>query len=92
MVLGIDIDDTITETTITANRYLKDFTTLFQDYHELPKEEYHKFLNKYLTDIVKNNILKEGVLDIIAKNGNIESSVLRMIKVANIRHLIIGMI
>lgn len=59
--IGIDIDNTITETTKVANYYLSKFTQEYSDYHELPREEYQKFLSKYLREIVKNNILKEGV-------------------------------
>lgn len=61
MVLGIDIDDTITETTITGNKYITKFDSSYQDYHDLPQNKYYDFLNLYLQDIVKNNILKDGV-------------------------------
>lgn len=61
MVLGIDIDDTITETTITGNKYITKFDSSYQDYHNLPQNKYYDFLNLYLQDIVKNNILKDGV-------------------------------
>ena len=60
MIIGIDIDDTITETTIIANQYLVKFDSNYQDYHDLPKERYYDFLNLYQADIVRNNILKEG--------------------------------
>lgn len=61
MVLGIDIDDTITETTITGNKYITRFDNSYQSYHDLPQAKYFDFLNLYLQDIVKNNILKDGV-------------------------------
>lgn len=61
MILGIDIDDTITETTIIGNKYLTEFDNSYKDYHELSQDKYFKFLNLYLQEIVKNNVLKEGV-------------------------------
>ncbi|MCI9281171.1 MAG: hypothetical protein HFI49_02800 [Bacilli bacterium] len=61
MILGIDIDDTITETTLTANKYITLFDNSYKDYHDLSQNKYFDFLNLYLQDIVKNNILKEGV-------------------------------
>lgn len=60
MIIGIDIDDTITDTSIVANKYLTLFSRNYQDYHELPQEKYYDFLNEYQAEIVKNNILKEG--------------------------------
>lgn len=61
MILGIDIDDTITETTITGNKYITKFDNSYKSYHELPQDKYFKFLKLYLEDIVKNNTLKDGV-------------------------------
>lgn len=66
MVLGIDIDDTITETTITGNKYLLKYDNSYQSYHDLPQNKYFEFLNLYLQDIVKNNILKDGVKEAFA--------------------------
>ena len=73
MTLGIDIDDTITETSIVGNKYLLKFDNSYQDYHELSQEKYFEFLNLFLENIVKNNILKEGVkeaLDYLKNNGH----------------------
>lgn len=61
MILGIDIDDTITETTKVSNGYLAKYDNNYQDYHDLPQEKYNEFINLYLQEIVKNNILKDGV-------------------------------
>lgn len=61
MVLGIDIDDTITETTLVSNKYLAKFDKNYQDYHDLSQEKHFEFINLYLSDITKNNILKDGV-------------------------------
>lgn len=61
MTIGIDIDDTITETTITGNKYIAKFDNSYSDYHDLPQSKYFDFLNLYLQEIVKNNILKDGV-------------------------------
>lgn len=59
--IGIDIDDTITETTITGNKYVKIFNSSYKDYHDLPEDKYYQFLNLYLSEIIMNNTLKSGV-------------------------------
>ncbi len=61
--IGIDIDDTITETTLTGNKYLNKFDSSYNNYHDLPKEKYYEFLNLFLADITKNNTLKPDVLE-----------------------------
>ena len=40
MILGIDIDDTITETTLTANKYITLFDNSYKDYHDLSQNKY----------------------------------------------------
>ena len=61
MNIGIDIDDTITETTFVGNKYVTKFDSNYQNYHDLPQNKYFEFLKLYLQDIVKNNIIKDGV-------------------------------
>jgi uncharacterized HAD superfamily protein len=61
MNIGIDIDDTITETSLVGNKYITKFDNNYQDYHDLSQNKYFEFLKLYLQDIVKNNILKDGV-------------------------------
>ncbi len=66
MNIGIDIDDTITETTLVGNKYLKYFDNTYRDYHDLPLERYYDFINLYLPSIVQNNLVKEGVKEAFA--------------------------
>ena len=47
MILGIDIDDTITNTSIVVNKYFKQEYPEYPNRHLLPKKEYKKFLKKY---------------------------------------------
>ena len=56
MKIGIDIDNTITETSLFANHLIKnnDKYNENQDYHNLKKEELKDFLTTYLEDIVYN--------------------------------------
>lgn len=61
MNIGIDIDDTITETSLIGNKYITKFDSNYKDYHDLPQKKYFEFLNRYLQDIVRNNIIKAGV-------------------------------
>ena len=61
MNIGIDIDDTITETSFVGNKYVTKFDNNYQDYHDLSQNKYFEFLNRYLQEIVKNNIIKDGV-------------------------------
>ena len=61
MILGIDIDNTITATNETVRAYLKQEYPLFEDYKLLPKEEYDLFLKKYLKRMRQEYKLKKGV-------------------------------
>lgn len=61
MVVGIDIDDTISETTLEAFKYLREFNVECSNHHDLPKVEYDSFMGKYMNDIVTNCAIKEGV-------------------------------
>lgn len=61
MIIGIDIDDTITETSLMAKSNLAKFDNSYQDYHKLPKERYVEFMHKYQGYGLKNASLKEGV-------------------------------
>ena len=69
MTIGIDLDDTLIETTKTGNKYLKKFITdkSISDYHDLSKDEYLKFYSLYLYDIQKNAPLKKDALNEINK-------------------------
>ncbi len=61
MILGIDIDDTITNTSIVVNKYFKQEYPEYPNRHLLPKKEYKKFLKKYIKIMRDEYELKEGV-------------------------------
>lgn len=67
MTIGIDLDDTLIETTKTGNKYLKKFITdnSITDYHDLSKNEYLKFYKIYLYDIQREAPLKKDALNIL---------------------------
>ena len=67
--IGIDIDNTITETSLLANCLVKNNVKYNekQDYHNLNKEELKDFLTQYLEDIVYNVKLKPGVVETLKK-------------------------
>lgn len=69
MVIGIDIDDTITNTTKYANEIYHNNQTYTQkdDYHLLDKKEFDKFLKEYSLDIVSNAPLKDNCKFVIDK-------------------------
>ncbi len=69
MKIGIDIDNTITETSLLANHLVKnnDKYNENQDYHNLKKEELKDFLTRYLEDIVYNVKLKPNVTEVLKK-------------------------
>lgn len=71
MIIGIDMDDTIVETTLTANEYLKDFDADFkEDYHKHPR--YEEFMALYRKKIMQNAPLTKHVkeaFDFFNKNG-----------------------
>ena len=67
MIIGIDLDDTLIETTKTGNKYLKIFVkdNSITDYHDLDKDEYLRFYGMYLYDIQKCAPLKKGALEVL---------------------------
>ena len=67
MIIGIDLDDTLIETTKTGNKYLKMFVkdNSITDYHDLDKDEYLRFYGMYLYDIQKCAPLKKGALEVL---------------------------
>lgn len=75
MTVGIDIDDTITETSLTANLYLQKNPKYIGiiDYHELEQEEFVNFVKNNVSDIQKNAPLKTGVkecINYLRENGH----------------------
>lgn len=75
MTIGIDIDDTITETSLIANQYLKKYPEYqeLSDYHMLEKNVFKKFVKDNVLDIQNNAPLKDGVkecIDYLRKNGH----------------------
>lgn len=65
MNIGIDIDDTMTETTKLANAILySDYKDLaITDYHELSKKDFTEFCKLHIIEIQKYMILKDGVVE-----------------------------
>lgn len=69
MVIGIDVDDTITKTSEYANKLLKndsDFNYVL-DYHDLKKSDYNNFINKYIGNIYDFVPPKEDVVEVLNK-------------------------
>jgi len=63
MVLGIDIDNTITKTGKKARECLKLFAPEYDDYHQLPAQQLNEFLDLYEACIHETCELKEGVVE-----------------------------
>ena len=63
MKIGIDIDNTITETSLLANLLVKNDYRYNEakDYHNLSEEKLKDFLTNYLSDIVYNVNIKADV-------------------------------
>ena len=61
MILGVDIDDTITYTTRTIKKYLKQLYPDYDEYKNLPRKEYLHFLKKYMKQMRSEYELREGV-------------------------------
>lgn len=61
MIIGIDIDNTITDTAKKAAECLKEFNPSYKDYHDLPIELYNEFMLKYISYITSTCNLKDGV-------------------------------
>ena len=67
MNIGIDIDNTLTNTSIVSNTLVKQ-DILYQgvnDYHDLNNEDKKDFLSKYLEQIVWNVNIKDDALDVL---------------------------
>lgn len=69
MNIGIDIDNTITETSLLANYLVKNDNRYDenQDYHNLSKADLMDFLTRYLEEIVYNVKLKPHVTTVLNK-------------------------
>lgn len=69
MRIGIDIDDTLTNTTEVANSYLHqdDRYVSVSDFHDLEQKAYEKFLTDNLKQIVLNNELKKDAKNTLQK-------------------------
>lgn len=65
MIIGIDFDDTLVETTKLANFYLRNdiLFAKYQDYHNLSAFAYSKFIDKYALKIAKEVSLKENAVE-----------------------------
>lgn len=73
MILGIDIDDTITDTSLIVKKYLNIYDPNFKDnYKELEPIFLKDFLKTYGRDIINNNKLKpyaKETLDYLYEHG-----------------------
>lgn len=67
MVIGIDIDETITNTHEAAEKYILKYAPelINEDYCEIKSEKMQKFLDTHITDIQSNLTLKKGVKEAI---------------------------
>ena len=63
MILGIDIDDTITNTSLVVKKYLQKEYPGYDEYKKLPKKEYMRFLKHNLRKMRREYALKEGVIE-----------------------------
>lgn len=61
MIIGIDIDNTITNTFEASLKYLKIFDNNYDDWHKLSLDKQNEFLNLYIDNIMEEATLKEGV-------------------------------
>ncbi len=66
MTIGVDIDETITNSQENIKKYLKLYDESYEDYHDLPWDKYQEFLAKYLDKIILSHTLKEGVKEAFA--------------------------
>lgn len=67
MNIGIDIDNTLTNTSIVSNTLVKQ-DILYRganDYHDLNNEDKKDFLSKYLEQIVWNVNIKDDALEVL---------------------------
>ena len=67
LVIGIDLDDTLIETSKLANKILheNDKYKDLEDFHLLKHSEYQKFLKKHIKDIQENVELKEQAIEVL---------------------------
>lgn len=67
MVVGIDIDDTITNTTLLATEVLKkdDRYINLSDYHALEKDELERFITENVINIENSVSLKDNVVEVL---------------------------
>ncbi len=63
MIIGIDIDNTITNTFEASLKYLKIFDNNYDDWHKLPIDRKNQFLKLYIDNIMQEATLKDGVND-----------------------------
>lgn len=66
MNIGIDIDNTITETSFIANALAREFNGTL-DYHDLNAEQMNEFLTRYLEKIVYDVKIKDGAINVLKK-------------------------
>lgn len=68
LTIGIDIDNTITNTSIYSNTLLKKdpLYNSKNNYRELNKEEIKNFLTKYIESIVESVLVKKDVIDTLS--------------------------
>lgn len=62
MIIGIDIDDTLTETSSFANSLVSGDV---KDYHELEKDELLKFVHENIENITLNVELRKDALEVL---------------------------
>ena len=65
--IGIDIDNTLTNTSIVSNTLVKQDISYHgaNDYHDLNKEDKKDFLSKYLEQVVWNVNIKDDALEVL---------------------------
>lgn len=61
MRIGVDIDDTITETTDFINYYLNLYYPSYSSYHDLPKKDFELFIDKMLGNLYHYELVKKHV-------------------------------
>lgn len=61
MRIGVDIDDTIVETTDFIKYYLSIYYPTYDNYHDLPKIDFNIFIDRLLHNLYRYEILKKHV-------------------------------
>lgn len=64
VIIGIDIDDTLTETSSFANSLVG---SKVKDYHELEREELLKFVHENIENITLNVEVKKDAIEVLRK-------------------------